>query len=159
VVDTAKHEVATHWPIAPGEEESGMAIDTKLHRLFLGCGNKRVVMLDYTNGKVLGSVTIGAGVDGNAFDPTTQLAFASCGDGTTAIAGVEAPDNPVVVQRLKTATGSRTMTIDPATHRIYLPAAEFEPAAKNQRRPKAIAGSYMVLVFELAQTNSLPIRK
>ena len=57
-----------------------MAIDLKNHRLFLGCGNKMMVMMDSTNGKVLATVPIGEGVDGNAFDPGTQLAFASCGD-------------------------------------------------------------------------------
>ena len=79
-IDTKTHQVVTNWPIAPGEEASGMAIDVKNHRLFLGCGNKLMVMMDSTDGKVLASVPIGQGVDGSAFDPGTQLAFASCGD-------------------------------------------------------------------------------
>jgi YVTN family beta-propeller protein len=119
-IDIAKHEVVNHWPIAPGEEPSGMAIDTAHHRLFLGCGNKMMIMLDATSGKVAGSVPIGQGVDANAFDPGTQLAFASCGDGTVTIAHEDAPDKLTVVQTLKTQRGARTMALDPATHKIYL---------------------------------------
>ncbi len=123
-----------------------MAIDLKNHRLFLGA-DKLMVMLDYTTGKVADSVPIGDGVDANAFDPAAQLAFASCGDGTTTIAHEDAPDKLTVVQTLKTTRGARTMTIDPATHKIYLGAADYEAASEGQRRPRAVAGSFKVLVF------------
>jgi len=146
VIDTAKHEVVAHWPIAPGEGASGMAIDLKNHRLFLGAG-KLMVMLDYDTGKVAGSVPIGDGVDANAFDPATQLAFASCRDGTTTIAHEDAPDKLTVVQTLKTARGSRTMTLDPTTHKIYLAAVDYEKGSEGQRRPNAVPGSFKVLVF------------
>jgi len=125
VIDTRTHQVVTNWPIAPGEGASGMAIDVAHHRLFLGCGNNLMVMMDNTNGKVVASVPIGAGVDANAFDPGTQLAFASCGgDGTVTIAHEDTPDKLTVVQTLQTERGSRTMTIDPKTHKIYLGAGQ-----------------------------------
>ena len=152
-IDTKAHTVVNRWPIAPGEEASGMAFDRKNHRLFLGCGgSKLMVMMDSTTGKVIASVPIGDGVDANAFDPATQLAFASCSDGTVTIAH-EDGDKLAVVQTLKTARGARTMTIDPQTHRIYLGAAEYEtstnaPAAGSKRqRPKMVAGSFKILVF------------
>jgi YVTN family beta-propeller protein len=125
VIDTKKHEVANRWPIAPGQAASGMAIDVAHHRLFLGCDNKMMVMMDDANGKVVGSVPIGDGVDANAFDPGTQLAFASCGEsGTTTIAHEDTPDKLTVVQVLKTQPRARTMTLDPKTHRIYLATGE-----------------------------------
>ena len=74
---------------------------------------------------MLATVPIGSGVDANAFDPGTQLAFASCGDGTTTIAH-EDGDKLTVVQTLKTERGARTMALDPATHKIYLASAKFE---------------------------------
>ena len=89
VIDADKHEVVAHWSLAPGEGPSGIALDAAHHRLFSGCHNKMMVMLDTESGKVVGSVPIGAGVDGCAFDDATQLAFASCGDGTTTIAREE----------------------------------------------------------------------
>ena len=152
VIDTQTHSVTNRWPIAPGEEASGIAIDVKNHRLFLGCGNKLMVMMDSTDGKVLASAPIGQGVDGSAFDPGTQLAFASCGDGTTTIAKEEAPDKLTVVQTLATQRGARTMALDPVTHKIYLPAAQFE-ASTNQvaggqrQRPRMVPGTFKILVY------------
>lgn len=146
VIDTKQHTVTKRWPIAPGEEASGMAFDEKNHRLFLGCGNKLMAMMDSTSGKVLATVPIGDGVDANAFDPGTQLAFASCGDGTTTIAH-EDGDKLTVVQTLTTERGARTMTIDPATHKIYLASAKFEAAAAGQRRGKMVPDSFKILVY------------
>jgi DNA-binding beta-propeller fold protein YncE len=121
-IDIKTHSVVNHWPIAPGETASGMAFDVEHHRLFLGCDNKKMVMMDSTSGKVVATVPIDAGVDANAFDPATQLAFSSNGDdGTTTIAKETSPDKLTVVQVLKTAKGARTMALDPQTHNIYLP--------------------------------------
>ncbi len=122
VIDTKTHGVVATWPITGGEEPSGMAIDTAHHRLFIGCGgNNKMVMMDSANGKVIATVPIGAGVDATAFDPGTQLAFASCGGaGETTIAHEDSPDKLTVVQTLKTENGARTMTVDPKTHKIYL---------------------------------------
>ena len=152
VIDVRSHQVVTNWPIAPGEEASGMAIDVKNHRLFLGCHNKLMVMMDSKDGRVLASVPIGQGVDANALDPGTELAFASCGDGTTTIAKEESPDKLTVVQTLKTERGARTMALDPTTHRIYLASAQFE-ASTNQvagaprQRPRMVPGTFKILVY------------
>jgi YVTN family beta-propeller protein len=146
VIDTKTHSVKNRWPIAPGEEASGMAFDEKNHRLFLGCGNQKMVMMDSTTGKIIADVPIGDGVDANAFDPGTRFAFASCGDGTTTIAK-EDGDKLTVVQTLKTERGARTMTIDPATHKIYLASAKFEAPAEGHRRGRMVPGTFKILVY------------
>jgi YVTN family beta-propeller protein len=152
VIDADKHEVVAHWSLAPGEGPSGIALDITHHRLFSGCHNKTMVMLDTESGKVVGSVPIGAGVDGCAFDDARQLAFASCGDGTTTIAREEAPDKLTVLQTLKTERGARTMALDPKTHRIYLPSAKFEPAPSpspgaSPARPRIVPNTLKLLVY------------
>jgi DNA-binding beta-propeller fold protein YncE len=143
IIDMAKHEVVAHWPLAPGEEPTGIALDAAHHRLFVTCHNKMMEMLDTTTGKVLATVPIGAGVDGCAFDDASQLAFASCAEGTTTIAKEETPDKLSVAQTLKTERGARTMALDPKTHRIYLPTAQFEPAPSPSPSPFAwrVAGA------------------
>ncbi len=146
-IDAKAHTVVNTWPIAPGEEASGMAIDVPHQRLFLGCGNGKMLMVDYTTGKVVADVPIGRGVDANAFDPATQLAFASCGDGTVTIAHEDSPAKLSVVQTLKTEPRAKTMTLDPKTHRIYLGSAKFEAAAAGERRPKMVANSFKILVY------------
>jgi len=146
VIDAESHQVVTNWPIAPGESASGMAIDRKHHRLFLGCDNQMMVMMDSASGKVLANVPIGTGVDADAFDPKTKLAFASCGDGTTTIAH-EDGDTLAVVQTLKTERGARTMALDPTTHKIYLATAKMEAPEPGQRRGKIIPGTFKILVY------------
>src|SRR5438874_6968303 len=90
VIDTATHKVASTWPIAPGEAATGMAFDSATHRLFIGCDNKLMLMVDSTNGTIVYSVPVGAGVDSTWFDPATKLAFTSDGEsGTVTIAHEE----------------------------------------------------------------------
>jgi YVTN family beta-propeller protein len=151
-IDAAKHEVVAHWPLAPGEEPSGIALDAVRHRLFSGCHNKMMTMLDTETGKVVTTAPICAGTDGAAFDDATQLAFASCGDGTTTIAQEEAPDKLTVVQTLKTERGARTMAIDPKTHRIYLPTAQFGPPPSpspgaSPGRPSIVPNTFKLLIY------------
>jgi YVTN family beta-propeller protein len=147
VIDVAKHAVVADWPIAPGEEASGLAIDLKNHRLFIGATNKLMLMMDSTNGKIVYSVPIGAGTDSTWFDPGTGYAFSSCGDGTTTIAHEDSPDKMTVVQTLKTERGARTMALDPITHRVYLASGRFgEPPPGGGRAP-LIPNSMRILVY------------
>ena len=148
VIDTKKHEVKVHWPLAPGEEPTGIALDAAHHRLFATCHNKIMVMLDTETGKAITTVPIGAGTDGCEFDDSTQLAFASCGEGVVTIAKEESPDKLVVVQTLKTERGARTMAIDPKTHRIYLPTAQIQPApGAPPARPTIVPNTFKLLVY------------
>jgi YVTN family beta-propeller protein len=159
VIDTSKHEVIARWPVAPGEEPSGIALDARHHRLFAGCHNKMMVMLDTETGKVITNVPIGEGVDGCEFDESTQLAFASCGDGTTTIGKEDAPDKLTVIQVLRTQRGARTMALDSRTHRIYLPTAQFVPAPSpspgaSPARPSIVPNTLKLLVY----TSGEPIK-
>jgi DNA-binding beta-propeller fold protein YncE len=150
ILDAKSHQVAGLWPIAPGDSASGMALDAKHHHLFIGCHNHLMLMMDTRSGKVLASVPIGSGVDANAFDPKTGLAFASCGDGTVTIAK-EDGDTLTTVQTLKTKPGARTMALDPVTHNIYLATAEIDttatPSAEKHERMKFMPGSFKILVY------------
>ncbi len=155
-IDTTKHEVANTWPIAPGAEASGMAIDPVHQRLFIGCHNKVMEMIDSGNGKVLATVPIATGVDANAFDPVTGLVFASCGDGITTIAREDSADKMTVAQTLSTRRGARTMALDPVTHKIYLATADYEsqeeqPEGQPSRRPRMIPNTFKVLVYGMSE--------
>ena len=156
VIDTKTHSLVTSWPIAPGEEATGLAIDPLHHRLFIGCHNKIMVMMDSTNGRVIATVPIGQGVDATVFDPGTQLVFCSNGEGTVTIAREESPYNLIPVQTLITEHGARTMALDSTTHKIYLASAKFEPVSeqipgKPSQRPKMIPGSFKILVYGISE--------
>ena len=78
VIDTATLQLKETWSIEPGQNQSGLAIDLVNQRLFVGCRNNLMVMVDANNGKVLAQVSIGP-VVASAYNPGTKLAFSSSG--------------------------------------------------------------------------------
>jgi len=154
VIDTAKHEVVERWPVAPGQYPSGLALDVERHRLFVGCHNQTLVMMDSTNGKVIDKVPIGARVDSVGFDADNNFILASCGDGTLSVAHEDTPDKISIVQSLPTGAGSRTLAVDPRTHRVYVATAKFSapppgvPGAPRQG-PHLLPETFGVMVFGL----------
>lgn len=154
-IDTTTHAVAATWSIKPGEEASGLAIDLANHRLFAVTGNNFLVALDYTTGKVISTLPIGDGADAAAYDPATGYVFGSSSDGTLTVATCDKAGKLSLVQKLATPARSRTMTLDPKTHRIYISAAEFAAAAApsaggQPARPQMVPGSFKVLAYEMA---------
>ena len=141
VVDLTSRKVVARWPVSPGGHPVGMAIDPKGHRLFVGCRSpQKLVVMNTENGAVEASLPIGAGVDATGFN--RGEAFASCRDGSLTVASAKSGKWDVE-QVVKTADGARTMGVDTATDRIYLPTAELEPATTGRPRPKP--GTFMIL--------------
>jgi DNA-binding beta-propeller fold protein YncE len=126
-IDPSKLEVKSRWPLAPCEEPSGLAIDRKNRRLFAGCNNKMMAVVDAESGKVLATPAIGEGVDATAFDEGTSLAFASCGEGVLTVVREESPSKFTVAENVKTQEGARTLALDEKTHQVYLVTAKFGP--------------------------------
>jgi len=144
VVDTKTMKVINKWPTAPGGSPVGLSMDTTRRRLFIGCRKpQKLIVMDADAGRILADLPIGSGVDATKFDGDI---FASCRDGTLTVARETAPGEFQVVQTVQTPRGARTMGIDPTTHTIYLPTAEFEPASAGQSRPLPIPGSFMIVV-------------
>ncbi len=143
-VDPAAGKVLATWPLSPAEGPTGLVYDGKTKKLFAGC-EKKLVALDVTTGKVSGVWPIAEGCDGVAFDPSTSLIFASCGTGSLYIAKEDEKGNCVMMQPVVSLPSARTITIDPDTHAVFLPAAEMGKAEAG-KRPPMIPGSFRVLV-------------
>jgi DNA-binding beta-propeller fold protein YncE len=144
--DSQKLTVLNRWPLKPCDEPSGLAVDWKARRLFAGCGNKMMAVIDADTGKIVATPPIGDGVDANGFDPATALAFASTGEGVLTVVHEDSPDKFTVVENAPTRKSARTMGLDLKTHNIFLPAADFDSPAPGQRRGKMKPGSFVVLV-------------
>ena len=151
-LDPNKLEAKARWPLAPCEEPSGLAIDRKSRRLFSGCGNKLMSVVDADSGKLVTTLPIGDGVDANAFDPETGLAFASCGEGVLTVVHEDSADKFSVVESVPTARGARTMTLDPEKHRVFLVTAKFGPppaptAQQPHPWPSILPDTFVVMVM------------
>ena len=142
-INMATHKVSKPVSLKPCEEPSGLAIDDK-QRLYSVCANNWM-MITNTDGKMIAQVKIGSGPDGVAF--MDGYAFsANGGDGNlTAVGEVDGKFQPVAT--IPTQIGARTIAADPATHRLYLPTADFTPS-KDEEKRKGIADTFRVLVLQ-----------
>jgi DNA-binding beta-propeller fold protein YncE len=151
-IDPAKLEVKSRWPLAPCEEPSGLSIDREHRRLFAGCDNKMMAVVDADSGKVLATPAIGDGVDATAFDPGTGLAFASCGEGVLTVVREESPNKFSVAENIKTQEGARTLALDEKTHQVFVVTAKFGPTpapSADQPHPRhsILPDTFVVLVL------------
>ena len=124
VIDARSGRRVGTWPLADCEEPSGLDIDTAGGRLFSVCANGLAVVTALDDGRRVAQWPIGHGADGVAFDPVTRVVWSACGaDGHLHAARQLDPDHYQPLEPLATAVGARTLVLDPASHRLYLPAA------------------------------------
>ena len=147
VVDTKAMKVVARWPTGPGRRPTGMSMDRAARRLFVGCRNNKLIVMNADDGKIVADFPIGAYVDATAF--RGALAFASCGDGTLTIVREVSADKFEVAQVVKTELGARTMAVDAGGGTVYLPTADLTfPAGSSPEhpRPVPVAGTFRILV-------------
>ena len=153
--DARSLKILKQFPLAPGEEPTGLAFDPRTRKLFSTCANRMLVVSDADSGKVVQTLEIGPGPDGCVFDAATGLVFASSGgDGTLAVIRPTSPGPYEVARTIKTQVSAKTIALDPKTHRLYLSAATpeaagaaaKEPAKKKGGRRRFLPGSFSVLV-------------
>jgi DNA-binding beta-propeller fold protein YncE len=153
-IDTKALKVVNQWPLAPCQGPSGVAMDVKTRRIFIGChsggpadnpGIMAIVNAD--TGKVIATEPIGGGNDAVRFDPGLKLAFASVGQGSITIVREDSPDSFTVLGNVKTEAGARTMECDPNTHTLYSVTAKYVPGSGGGRRGTMVPGSFSLLVL------------
>ena len=152
VIDMATFTVAMEWPLGSCDSPTGLAIDRRRERLFSVCQNRKMIALDGTTGSVIQELPIGAGVDGAEFDSGPGLAFSSNGDGTVTVVKDDGAGRYAVAETVATQARARTLALDPASHRIYMPTASFGPApaptaAQPHPRAAMIPGTFVILVL------------
>lgn len=149
-IDSHSLKILHRWPMTPCQSPSGLAMDTAHRRLFAGCHNRMMAVIDADNGKVVTTVPIGSGVDANRFDPGTGLAFSSNGEGTITVVREVTPNQFKVLGNVPTQRGARTMALDTKTHDLYTVTAKFGPMPPRKpgqrfRRPSLVPGSFTLI--------------
>jgi len=148
VIDAKDFKVVQNWSIAPGEEASGLAMDTETNRLFSVCRNKLMVVMDAQTGKVVTTLPIGDRCDGVTFDPGKKMVYSSNGEGTITVVQEVDANTFKVLENVKSQVGARTIAVDKVTHHLYLPTAEFGAPAAGERRPPIKPNSFVILDIE-----------
>jgi DNA-binding beta-propeller fold protein YncE len=145
-IDTQTAKVLHRWPLKPCESPSGLSMDQKNRRLFAGCDNKMLAVINADTGKVIATPAIGEGVDATAYDPGTGFVLSSNGEGTLTVIKQDGADNYSVLDNVPTKRSARTMGLDLKTHTVALPAAEFLPAKEGERRGAMKPGTFVLLI-------------
>jgi DNA-binding beta-propeller fold protein YncE len=149
VVDPHDNKVTARWPIPDCERPHGLAVDGKSHRAFVGCVNSKMMVVDTKGGKVVAELAIGRGNDAVAFDPVRKRVFSSNGrDGTVSVYQQVSADKYTALEDIKTVVSARTMDVDPVTGRLFVPGADVDPSSTPGQRPKMVAGSARVMMFD-----------
>jgi DNA-binding beta-propeller fold protein YncE len=147
VVDLKSGTVVHRWSLQPGEAPTGLAIDKTTQRLFSTCSdNKLLIVLDAGTGAVINKLPIGADCDGVVFDAASKCIFASCGEGNITVIKENGKDSFSSIATLPTKKGARTIALDVATHKLYLPTAEFE-SSQTGGRPAVVPNTFQVMVL------------
>ena len=118
VVDTKTMKVIRQVVHRP-RRRAGRHVDGLRRIIACSCGCRKpqkLIVMSAEDGKVLADLPIGAGVDATQFDGD---AFASCRDGTLAVARETSPGKFAIVQTVATRPGAKTMGLDPTTHTLY----------------------------------------
>ncbi len=147
VIDAQVRKVKNVWSLTPCDEPTGLAIDRETGTAFASCGNQKLAIVNLRTGKLAQTLPIGDDCDATAFDPNTNLIFASNGEGTLTVIGRDGGGSYQVRQTLKTQPGSKTMALDVANRRLYIPAAKFSGPATQKPRPKVLPNTFEIWVL------------
>jgi YVTN family beta-propeller protein len=142
--DARSLAVEATWPLAPGTEPTGLAMDRKNNRLFSACsGTNQLVVLNPGTGKVDTTLAIGSGCDGLIFIPESHEIITSNGEGNITVIHQKDVKNYSVIATIATKKSARTIAFNPMKKVIYLPAAD----VKTEDGKRIITpGSFKILV-------------
>jgi YVTN family beta-propeller protein len=150
-IDARTNTVVAHWATPDCARPHGLALDRVGHRLFMGCVNSVMMVVDSNDGRIVAKLPIGKGSDAIAYDSKRKRVFSPNGiDGTVTIFQQTSPDSYVPLETLTTSVSGRTMDVDPATGRLFIVAAETEPNPTPGGRPHAKPGTTQVMIFDPA---------
>jgi len=147
-IDTSRNVADAHWPMPGCTRPHGLTMDRTSQRLFASCANNVLTVLDSRNGAVIATLPIGRGSDAAVFDPKRKLVFSSQFDGTISVIWEKDANTFVPLPPIKTAVSGRTMGIDRKTGRLFVVAADLDPAGPTTGRPKMLPGTVKLLMLD-----------
>ena len=121
VLDLARKAIVDRWSILPCRAPTGMALDERQERLFIGCkDNALLAVVDIGTHRVMATVPIAKGVDSVAFDPQIQRIYTTGKSGVLVVIQQEPGGSYRVLDKISLHYGAHTLAVDPATHRLYV---------------------------------------
>lgn len=120
VLDRTTMKQVAVWPVCATDENVPMGFDRAQHRLFIGCEDGKLVVLDTTGGIAVASLDISAEPDGVYYDATRHQIYISCGAGSIDVVRQLDADHYEIATRIPTAPGAATSLFIPELTRFCL---------------------------------------
>jgi DNA-binding beta-propeller fold protein YncE len=147
-IDARSNSIAARWPLPGCTSPHGIAIDPHGQRLFIGCANAVMVVVDTTSGRNVARLAIGHGNDAVAFDPVRRRVFSSNGrDGTVSAYQQTSPDQYAALPDIRTTISARTMSLDPKTGQLFVAGADTDPNPNPAGHPHVRPGTLRLMIF------------
>jgi DNA-binding beta-propeller fold protein YncE len=164
-VDVKTMKATAHFPLGDHGGCNGLALDETHHVLFAACAraadasgqptpSPAMVILSSENGKIFTTLPLTGASDGMAFNPATNEAFSTLGNGTLAVVKESSPTTFEVEQNLPTMNGARTVTLDRQTGHVLTMSQQFQapdrtaaPGGRGRGRGRAVPGSFTILMI------------
>lgn len=148
-IDARSNQIAARWATPGCTSPHGIAVDVRGHRAFMGCVNGVAMVVDTNTGRTVAKLPIGRGSDAVAFDPVRRRFFSSNGaDGTISAYQQVSPDRYEPLPTIQTVVSARTMSVDPATGRLFVAGADTDPNPAPGARPRVRPGTLRLLIFK-----------
>jgi YVTN family beta-propeller protein len=129
------------------EGPTGLAYDPATGLALSSCANDKAALTDLRARKVVALLPIGDGPDTVIWDASHKRFLVPCGkSGALSVIRMQGR-KALVEQAVTTEASARTAAFDPATGRVYLPAARFSPPAPGAKRGTIDAGSFHIVVM------------
>jgi hypothetical protein len=111
-IDVRKRAVVSTWRSC--DSPSGVAVDSKRGFVFVACRDHVIVLDVAHNGRIAESIATGAGLDNIDYKEDSGLLYAAAGIAAQlTIALVNDEGKPVLLARVPTATGARSVVAGP----------------------------------------------
>ncbi len=123
-LDAKAASVDRHFAMPDCPDPSGLALDPEDNRAFVSCLRGLLVVLDTKTGRTVTTMPIGSGGQTVIYDARRRRLFSSNADNTLSVIEVDGPDSYRALPAIATLPNARTAAEDPATGRLFLPAAD-----------------------------------
>jgi DNA-binding beta-propeller fold protein YncE len=137
VIDRDQRKIVESWPLTLARTNVAMALDEPNHRLFLGCRDGHLLVMDTRTGKELQALAITKGkTDDMVFDPASKRIYVATAGAVDLYSQIDA-DHYTHLQTVETTPLAKTARLVPELNRYFV-------ASPRQSGSKA-----EILIFEV----------
>jgi DNA-binding beta-propeller fold protein YncE len=152
-LDSSDLTEKARFTVGPCVQPVAVEYQESTNRLLIGCrGDKPVLIaMDAADGKIVGQVPIGKGIDGLAIDEKRgRIVTSNGGDATLSVIGQTGADSYKLLGNVATRPMARIMQIDERTGRLFLVTADhtLPPADAKDAAPMFHPNSFTVLEYK-----------